>query len=1192
MGTLGNPFQVTSVTVGTQYFYGGNLYTCTVSGTPSATAPPTHTSGTAVSGTATFLYAGTPAQVTVNYDATTQTARSLNLTSAGSGYSSSTAPSTVFSVGILGGTGSGAAATAVVPYAITGPTASLVQKSGAASVTGTITINSDQGVSALSSDPQSSTGVGTIFTTNGGVNYTVAPTVGFTGPTALNLVTSQGSGYTAAPTLTVTGGTLVTGTALSASNFTVTVNQGKVVSVYLNSTSATYSVPPTISISGNATIAWPANCWPAATANIGANGQISNFTISNSGYGYVTAPTVRVGTVSGTTLGGTFTTVANAPFASVGAYNLTLNFFAPSPAPPVAQIDDAFIPASRKINTLRLNGNGNGLSLNNNLTLFGTFPLSLTGSLSVPGNILNLNGNNLIFSWQAYTGITSIFTATTKAYLANGSMSVYGRGGGTFGNSYNFPFSGYPSISTGNGLGFIDGSDITNLKVTETSAPSSVVIGGNAAALGNRAFRVEAKTFQTTNGVSGNNPIVTLLYNSQDGLTTTQDQTFIAQGPGITGPWNLRSIAIGVGGPLAATGSLATATSATIPATTPITLTGNDYFTWAGSSATIDSAGVSPTTLCASSGAFTITGTNLLGVSAVFIGGTPVANFTVVSSTQITATSGNGTNGVVSIVKNGQTVVGTQIITLNASPAVPTALPANNTVLLGATAVYTATGTGGTLNWYNQPFGGAILGSGTSFTTPPNCATGSYYVAENNGSCDGPRFQVNITVSPFTIASSNASFCGSVGSTSALTLTATPNDSSIAYGWTANVPTAVITNNSLPIANATITQTTDFYLTATANGCSATAAPISIGVYNFPAITPTAVPSTICGGTSATLATGLSASNFAAICITPAAIPVPTQNFTNLALNGIAQVPVTSGSLDDGGWGGIPIGFNFNFFGTTYTTINVGTNGVLQFGAYNGSFAGGLGDYTIGALPNTVDPLAAIYGCAVDLHCGYPGANVKYWTAGIAPNRKFIVDYQVFSYGGLTSNNNFQIILYETLGQVEIVASIISSTQSKSIGVNSPTGTIGAAAPNCAVTPNTPSYWSSTTATIAAGSPQAWKFIPPVSYAQNWTINPTANPALDSLNGVSVTTSSTVQSPTASTNYQVSITDPVTGCSQVFQTPVTVLPTPVPPIAVNSVQCGTQIPTASVSCPTCTGNETFNWYTAATNGALYQGVIN
>ena len=1193
-GTLGNPFQLTAVTVGTQYFYGGNLYTCTVAGIPSATAPPTHTSGTAASGAATFLYAGTTTQVTVNYDATTQTARSLNLISAGSGYLSSTAPSIVFSVGILGGTGSGAAATAVVPYAITGPTASLVQKSGQATVTGGITINSDQGVSALSSDPQSSTGVGTIFTTNGGVNYTVAPTVGFTGPTALNLVTSQGSGYTAAPTLTVTGGTLVTGTALSATNFTVTVNQGKVVSVYLNTTSATYSVPPTISISGNATIAWPSNCWPAATANIGANRQISGFTITNSGYGYVTGPTVAVGTTSGTAAGGTFTTVATAPFARVGAYNLTLNFFAPATAI-VQQIDDAFIPASRKINTLSLAGNGNGLSLNSNLTLFGTFPLSLTASLAVPGNILNLNGNNLICSWQAYAGATSTFTATTNTYLTGGSMSVYGRGGGTTGSTYNFPFSGYPSISTGSGLGFIDGSDITNLTVTETAAPSSAVVGGNAAALGNRAFRVQAKTFQTTNGVSGTNPTATLRYNSQDGLTTTQDQTFIAQAPLLTGSWNLRSLAIGVGGPLAATGTLTTATSTTTPVTAPITLTGVDFLSWAGSSPTIDATGVSPTTLCASSGFFTITGTNLLGVSAVLIGGTPVANFTVVSSTQITATAGNsGNGGVVSIVKNGQTVVGTQTITLNASPATPSALPANITVVLGATAVYTATvtGPGLTLNWYNQPFGGTALGTGASFTTPPNCATGSYYVAQNNGSCDGPRFSVNITVTPFTIASSNGSFCGSLGGTSALTLTATPNDPSISYGWTANVTTAAITNNSLPVANANITETTDFYMTATANGCTATAAPISVGVYSFPAITPTAVPSTICGGTSSTLATGLSASNFVAICIPPAAIPAPTQFFTNLVVNGVATTPLQSGTLDDGGWGGIPIGFNFNFFGTTYTTINVGTNGVLQFGAYNGSGAGGLGDYTIGSLPNTVDPLAAIYGCANDLHCGYTGANVKYWTAGVAPNRKFIVDYQVFTYGGTTSNNNFQIILYETLGQVDIVASIISSTNSKSIGVNSPTGTVGAAAPNCAVTPNVSNYWSQTTATIAAGSPQAWKFIPPVNYAHNWTVNPTANPALDLLNGASVTTSSTVQSPTASTNYQVNILDPITGCSQVFQTPVTVLATPVAPIAVNSVQCGTQVPTASVSCPTCTGNQTFNWYTAATNGALYQGVIN
>jgi len=98
--------------------------------------------------------------------------------------------------------------------------------------------------------------------------------------------------------------------------------------------------------------------------------------------------------------------------------------------------------------------------------------------------------------------------------------------------------------------------------------------------------------------------------------------------------------------------------------------------------------------------------------------------------------------------------------------------------------------------------------------------------------------------------------------------------------------------------------------------------------------------------------------------------------------------------LDDGGWGTIPLGFTFNFFGSTYSSINVGTNGVLQFGAYN---ATALGDFIIGALPNNVDPMGAIYGCANDLHCGYAGANVRYWTTGAAPNRKFVINYRYFS---------------------------------------------------------------------------------------------------------------------------------------------------------------------------------------------------
>jgi hypothetical protein len=237
-GTLGNPFILTAPVVGTQYFYGGNLYTCTVSGVPDPINPPVHLTGAVASGLATFLFAGNAASVTTNYDAVTSTLRSLNIANAGSGLS--VAPS----ITINGGGGSGAAATTVLFQSIAGVTTSLGQKSGSAVISGGLTINSGQGASAQS-------GVGNVSTTNGGVNYTIAPTVGFAGPPGINLVTAGGSGFTTNPTITVTGGTLISGTALTTSNFTITANQGKIISVYLNTgTTATYSVPPTLVFTG------------------------------------------------------------------------------------------------------------------------------------------------------------------------------------------------------------------------------------------------------------------------------------------------------------------------------------------------------------------------------------------------------------------------------------------------------------------------------------------------------------------------------------------------------------------------------------------------------------------------------------------------------------------------------------------------------------------------------------------------------------------------------------------------------------------------------------------------------------------------------------------------------------------------------------------------------------------------------
>lgn len=327
IGTNGNigtnlPYNGT-LSLTTQYFVGDNLYRATTTAAVITTFP-THTSGVVEN----LRYVGQAPKVSVNFDAATGTVRSLNLVNAGSGLTTG-APAIAFSVGVASGTGSGAAATAMYFPRALGNTGFLVQKNGQGTVSGGLDINSDQGTSVATSHPQASTGVGTVSSIDGGNNYTVAPLVGFAGPPTLNLVTNPGSGYITLPTVTVTGGTLVSGTALTSTNFTLTMNQGKIVSVYLNTaTTACYSVPPTIGLSvGNATLAWPAGCWPAATAIIGSNGALVNFNITNAGFGYIAAPIVGIGGTSGTAAGGTFSTLAATPTALVGTYALTTNWF-------------------------------------------------------------------------------------------------------------------------------------------------------------------------------------------------------------------------------------------------------------------------------------------------------------------------------------------------------------------------------------------------------------------------------------------------------------------------------------------------------------------------------------------------------------------------------------------------------------------------------------------------------------------------------------------------------------------------------------------------------------------------------------------------------------------------------------------------------------------------------------------------
>jgi hypothetical protein len=434
----------------------------------------------------------------------------------------------------------------------------------------------------------------------------------------------------------------------------------------------------------------------------------------------------------------------------------------------------------------------------------------------------------------------------------------------------------------------------------------------------------------------------------------------------------------------------------------------------------------------------------------------------------------------------------------------------------------TASNAGITYAWSPATSLSASTGQTVTSTTPAGTQATYTVIGTNVAGCALTQ-TISVGLPYINVTSNVSNFCGSGGSA---VLTATTNaGANASFTWSNLSPTTATMTPNGATANVSITATSNFQVSiASYNGNAgcASVGNFSLGVYPLPSATVSTSASGVCPGTSAVINSGLSSGNFSAICTPYVNYPAPS-NATYLANTGVAQVALASGSLDDGGWSGIPIGFNYNFFGTTYNTLNVGTNGVLQFGAYN---ATALGDFTIGALPNTVDPLGAIYICANDLVEYNANNYVRYWTDGFAPNRRFIIEYFASQFGNAANNVKVKAVLYETIGVVDIQGIEIMSTNSKSIGVNNATGTVGAAAPNCPS--NTANYWSAQTATIPAASPQAWRFTPPANYTTVWTATAGGTPIVVA-SGTNIFSLNVA--PIVTTNYSISYTNQTTGCS-------------------------------------------------------------
>ena len=142
---------------------------------------------------------------------------------------------------------------------------------------------------------------------------------------------------------------------------------------------------------------------------------------------------------------------------------------------------------------------------------------------------------------------------------------------------------------------------------------------------------------------------------------------------------------------------------------------------------------------------------------------------------------------------------------------------------------------------------------------------------------------------------------------------------------------------------------------------------------------------------------------------------VSTTPFT-VALDSFA--PITGVVLDapmadDNYYANLPIGFGFDFAGSTHTNMTVSCNGYIQLDSLpTTAFLNILS----GTYNNRIAPFGA------DLIHMNANASLQYTTIGTAPNRICIIQWLHYSYfGGSSGDVSFQIRLYETSNCISFV---------------------------------------------------------------------------------------------------------------------------------------------------------------------------
>ena len=170
-------------------------------------------------------------------------------------------------------------------------------------------------------------------------------------------------------------------------------------------------------------------------------------------------------------------------------------------------------------------------------------------------------------------------------------------------------------------------------------------------------------------------------------------------------------------------------------------------------------------------------------------------------------------------------------VTISPQPTVTAASPLF--ICSEGTTTLQATGTEGTISWYDQPVAGMMIGTGNSITSPYLTETTTFYAEATNAGCTSIRIPVEVAIIPPPTIVSAPAVTACEGSPTMLIA----NPSAGSVNWYIEAEGGTMIGSGSSIESPIITADTTFYAQAIHNGClSDTRTPVPVTMFAIPQV--------------------------------------------------------------------------------------------------------------------------------------------------------------------------------------------------------------------------------------------------------------------------------------------------------------------------------------------------------------------